>query len=84
MIQAVSVAGALLILLPFAGSQLGRLSTRSLLYQTMNLAGAASLTAVAVLERQYGFILLEGVWSIMSVVGLAKVLGNRPKTHNGN
>lgn len=84
MIQLVSIAGALLILLPFAGSQLGRLSTQSLLYQLMNLAGASSLTAVAVIERQYGFILLEGVWSLMSVIGLANVLRNRPKTHNGN
>jgi hypothetical protein len=80
MVQTVSIAGALLILLPFAGSQLGRLSTQSLIYQSMNLVGAASLTAVAMLERQYGFILLEGVWTVMSVIGLAKVL-NRPKTH---
>ena len=79
MIQLVSVVGALLILLPFAGSQLGRLSTQSLSYQTMNLVGAAGLTTVAVLERQYGFILLEGVWTLMSVIGLVKLLGNRPK-----
>jgi hypothetical protein len=74
MIQLVSVLGALLILLPFAGSQLGRLSTESLTYQWMNLLGAASLTAVAIIELQYGFILLEGVWTVMSAVGLAKIL----------
>jgi multisubunit Na+/H+ antiporter MnhB subunit len=74
MVQTVSVVGAVLILLPFAGSQLGRLSTASLTYQWMNLLGAASLTAVAIIELQYGFILLEGVWTVMSAVGLAKVL----------
>jgi multisubunit Na+/H+ antiporter MnhB subunit len=76
-IQLISVAGALLILLPFAGSQLGRLSPHSLAYQLMNLVGAASLTTVAVIEVQYGFILLEGIWTIMSAIGLGKVLTRR-------
>ena len=74
MVQLISIVGALLILLPFAGSQLGRLSPHSLAYQLMNLVGAASLTTVAVIEVQYGFILLEGIWTIMSAIGLGKVL----------
>lgn len=77
MIQLISIAGALLILLPFAGSQLGRFATQSLSYQLMNLAGSASLTAVAVIEVQYGFILLEGTWAIVSAIGLARVLRSR-------
>lgn len=78
MLQAISVAGALLILLPFSGSQLGRLSTASLSYQLMNLIGAALLTAVAIIERQAGFILLEGTWSVVSIVGLSRVMKGRP------
>ena len=74
MIQALSVVGALLILLPFSASQAGRLSTHSLAYQLMNLVGSAGLTAVAVIERQYGFILLEGTWAIVSLYGLGRVL----------
>lgn len=77
MIQLISIAGALLILLPFAGSQLGRLSPHSIAYQLMNLVGAASLTAVAAIEVQLGFILLEGVWTLMSVIGLWKVINRR-------
>ena len=74
MLQLISVVGALLILLPFAGSQLGKLSTGSLAYQVMNLIGSALLTGVAVQERQAGFILLEGTWAIVSAVGLARVI----------
>ena len=75
MIQAVSAAGAILILLPFAASQFGKLTTQSLAYQLMNLIGSAALTAVAVIESQYGFILLEGTWALVSAAGLARVLG---------
>ena len=75
MVQAVSVAGAILILLPFAASQFQKLPTDSLSYQLMNLIGSAALTAVAVIESQYGFILLEGTWALVSAAGLARVLG---------
>jgi len=74
MIQAVSIAGAILILLPFAASQFGKLATTSLSYQLMNLIGSAALTAVAAIESQYGFILLEGTWAIVSAAGLVRVL----------
>ncbi|MDP2054306.1 MAG: hypothetical protein Q8N52_04570 [Acidobacteriota bacterium] len=79
MMQAFSVVAALLILFPFAASQLGRLSTRTLSYQLMNLAGSSGLTIVALVERQYGFILLEGTWAIASAVGLVSVLRARGK-----
>ncbi len=73
MLQVFSLVGAMLILLPFAATQLRRLDTETWSYQLLNLAGASVLTVVAVLERQYGFILLEVVWAVMSVVGLRRV-----------
>ena len=75
MIQAISIAGAILILLPFSATQFGKLSADSLAYQWMNLIGSAALAAVAVIERQYGFILLEGTWALVSAAGLVRVMG---------
>lgn len=77
MIQAVSITGAVLILLPFAASQFGKLATTSLAYQAMNLIGSAALTVVAVIESQYGFILLEGSWALVSAAGLVRVVSRR-------
>ncbi len=74
MIQIVSLVGALLILLPFAALQLNRLSSHSLPYQLLNLVGSSALTTVAIVNSQYGFILLEGVWAMVSLYGLMKVL----------
>jgi hypothetical protein len=80
MIQLISIAGALLVLFPFAASQLGRLSTQSLVYQLSNLIGSAVLAIVALIELQYGFILLEGTWAVASLIGLGRVLGLRQRT----
>lgn len=73
-LQVISVLGALLILLPFAAAQFGRMTPASLAYQALNLLGSATLAAIALHDRQYGFLLLEGTWATVSLWGLLKVL----------
>ena len=74
MLQAVSILGALLILLAFAANQLGRVDTSNLSYQVANFVGSGVLTVVAVIEAQLGFILLEGTWALVSLWGIITVL----------
>ncbi len=64
----------MLILVPFAMTLLSRMTTTSVSYLTMNLIGSVALTAIAIAGRQYGFILLEGVWALMSAIGLVRTL----------
>ena len=75
--QVVQVAGALLILLAFTGAQVGIVQPRSLSYLVLNVLGAGTLTVLAAIERQYGFLLLESVWTVVSVVSLAQLLLSR-------
>ncbi len=83
MLQAISVVGALAILLAYAANQLGWTDASSLWYQVANLVGSVILTVVAVIEVQIGFILLEGVWALVSLWGIIAVLrgGTSPRTH---
>jgi len=70
--QVIQVFGSLLILVPFALAQLGRADTSSRAYQLLNLVGSAGLAADAAITRQWGFLLLEGAWAVMSLAGLLR------------
>lgn len=71
--QIVSLVGAALILLAFVLSTLERLDPRTPAYLWLNFVGAAGLGYTATVGRQYGFILLEGTWSIVALVGLIRL-----------
>jgi len=77
--QTVQILGSLLILAAFALSQRDVLSTRSRVYLVLNLVGSAVLAVEAVLERQWGFLLLEGVWALIAAAGLVGALRRRPR-----
>ena len=68
--QVVQVVGALLILSAFAAVQFDRMRTDSRLYLALNLVGSAILCVLAVVSAQWGFVLLEGVWAMVSAWGL--------------
>ena len=72
MAQVVQIVGSLLVLAGFAAAQLGWLDQRSRVYLVLNAVGSATLAVQAALGAQWGFLLLEGVWAVVSVIGLAR------------
>jgi hypothetical protein len=68
--QLVQIVGALLILAAFAAVQFDRMRPDSRLYLALNLVGSAILAVLAWHEAQWGFLLLEGVWAVVSAWGL--------------
>jgi membrane-bound ClpP family serine protease len=71
------IVGAILILLGFAGAQRGSMSPHSRTYLALNLVGSIVLTVVALIGRDWGFLLLESVWALVSLWGLVAVLRGR-------
>lgn len=75
MSQAIQIAGAIAILAAFAGAQAGKFHMRAWTYLWLNFLGAAALAASAAWNRQWGFLLLNTVWSAVAAVGLVARAG---------
>ena len=82
--QLVQVAGSLLILAGFAAAQAGRMSIDSALYLVLNFAGSAILAVLAWIDQQWGFLLLEGVWAVVSLWSLIELTRGHTPTAPGH
>jgi len=67
--QVASLLAALMILLAYGGHQMGRMDSRSPLYNILNTIGSAILGYIALHPFQIGFVLLEGAWVLISLYG---------------
>ncbi|WP_327048227.1 hypothetical protein OG320_10315 [Microbispora sp. NBC_01189] len=70
--QLLQIAGAVLVLGAFLLSQLNVLDGRSKIYLALNLVGSAVLAWLAYADANWGFLLLEGVWAVVSAAGLVR------------
>lgn len=68
----IQIVGSLTILVPFVLVQLRRMKASSRTYLALNLAGSTVLAVEAAFGQQWGFLLLEGVWALVSLVGLLR------------
>ena len=70
-----SLVGAILVLIAFAGTQFKRLDPESRTHAVLNLVGGLILFTVATIERNPGFMLMEFVWSAVSLRSLIRRKG---------
>jgi len=68
----IQIAGSLLILVPFVLVQLGRMKAASRSYLLLNLVGSTVLAIDAAVGHQWGFLLLEAVWAVVSFIALMR------------
>ncbi len=78
MADVLQLIGALAILAAFIGVQLRMTSPTSYFSLILNLAGSALLAVLALQSRQWGFLLLEAVWALVSAWGLIARMTGRP------
>ncbi|TCC05790.1 CBU_0592 family membrane protein [Kribbella soli] len=73
-IDVVEIVGALTVLAAFAAAQAGKLQQRTITYQLLNLIGSGVLATIAAVQLSWGFLLLEGSWAVISLLGLLNLL----------
>lgn len=76
--QAIQLIGAVIVLAGFIGNQRYGLSSDSVWFVLANAVGTTILAVVAGVNGDLGFLLLEGVWAIVSFASLARILRAAP------
>ena len=77
----VQILGALLILAAFTAAQAGRVNPHSRSYLALNLAGSSVLAYDALHGAEWGFLLLEFVWALVSAWGLFRAALAHPSRY---
>ena len=70
--QIIRVIGAMMILVAYGAAQTGRWSTDNLTYLWLNLVGSAILAVLAGMSQNWGFLMLESVWAVVTTQSLLK------------
>ena len=68
--QAASFVGAMLILFAYVGHQMKWIDSSKPSYNILNAIGSAILAYIAFHPFQVGFVVLEGVWALISIYAL--------------
>lgn len=78
------VAGALMVLGAYALAQFRVIGQHTYPYLALNILGSGILAILAAISLQWGFLLLEGGWALVSLWGLiGRVRGRAPAAMRG-
>lgn len=72
----IQIIGSSLVLLAFILSQYQVIDTKGKRYLWLNFLGSTILAVDALVLNQWGFLALEGVWAIVSLLSLIKLAIN--------
>jgi hypothetical protein len=76
-LQIVSFAAAMIILVAYVGHQTRRMDANGIAYNVMNAVGSGVLTYIAFRPFQIGFVVLEAVWAIVSTYAIVRAVRQR-------
>lgn len=77
-LQIVGLLGPIFLLGAYALLSSGRLTATSPAYQILNLMGAAVMVWVGIVTNVWSVWVLNGVWSLIAVFGLVRIVRRRP------
>lgn len=70
----IQMTGSVLILIVFALNQFQVISSNNKLYLLGNILGSACLAYDAFHNQQWGFVILEAIWTLVSSISLIREL----------
>ena len=73
----IGTGGAILVLLAYFLVSSGKVSSASVAFQVINLVGAGLLTTYALLLQGWSLVFLNGVWAIIALVALLRIMRSR-------
>ncbi|HSO88747.1 MAG TPA: hypothetical protein VLQ91_19495 [Draconibacterium sp.] len=68
----IGIAGVFQILLAYVLNVSNKLDKNDLIYILLNLSGAVLACLASILMKYFPFIILEGVWAVVSLFALLK------------
>lgn len=74
----IGTIGVGLILLAYCCNTFSLIAKDGLLFFAMNIAGAGLACYASVLINYVPFVVLEGVWCLVSIAGLCRLIFNKP------
>jgi len=75
----IGFTGVLILLIAFLLNLAGKISQQSFLYILLNIFGAGLACLASVLIHYLPFVILEGTWTLVSLIALLRYLRKKPK-----